>query len=219
MQAAVDKTVATLRRHRHLRQQRQRHLSCTGTLADRHEALRPDASDQHARHVPRVRNGHPASEEGRQPAHPDAVAAARHEGEMVRAARRLHDGEVRHEHVRARAGRRVARQGHRRQRAVAAHRHRHRGGPEPARRRRHDAARRASRRSWPTRPTRSSTSRRAKFTGNFLIDDTFLAENGVTDFDQYRVDPTQKLAPDFFVPESMAPPKGVSFEAVSAAAR
>ena len=39
------------------------------------------------------------------------------------------------------------------------------------------------------------------------------------DFDQYRVDPTQKLMPDFFVPESIAPPKGVSFEAVSAAAR
>jgi citronellol/citronellal dehydrogenase len=56
-------------------------------------------------------------------------------------------------------------------------------------------------------------------TGRFLIDDTFLAETGVTDFDQYRVDPTQKLAPDFFVPESIAPPKGVSFEALSVAAR
>ena len=27
-----------------------------------------------------------------------------------------------------------------------------------------------------------------EFTGNFLIDDNFLAENGVTDFEQYRVD-------------------------------
>lgn len=45
-----------------------------------------------------------------------------------------------------------------------------------------------------------------EFTGNFLVDDTFLAENGVTDFDQYRVDPTQDLAPDFFVPDdSIAP--------------
>src|SRR5512146_2546348 len=35
------------------------------------------------------------------------------------------------------------------------------------------------------------------FTGNFLIDDTFLAENGVTDFDHYRVDPTVQLIPDF----------------------
>ena len=58
-----------------------------------------------------------------------------------------------------------------------------------------------------------------ELTGRFLIDDTFLAETGVTDFDQYRVDPTQKLAPDFFVPENIAPPKGVTFEAVSAAAR
>ena len=52
-----------------------------------------------------------------------------------------------------------------------------------------------------------------QFTGNFLIDDTFLAANGVTDFDQYRVDPTQKLAPDFFVPDQIAAPKGVSFDA------
>ena len=42
-----------------------------------------------------------------QPAHPDAVAAARHEAKMVRAFDRLHDGEVRHEHVRARAIRRT----------------------------------------------------------------------------------------------------------------
>jgi citronellol/citronellal dehydrogenase len=52
-----------------------------------------------------------------------------------------------------------------------------------------------------------------EFTGRFLIDDTFLAENGVKDFDQYRVDPTQKLAADFFVPDDSLPPKGVSFEA------
>ena len=54
---------------------------------------------------------------------------------------------------------------------------------------------------------------RAKdFTGNFLIDDTFLAANGVTDFDQYRVDPTKSLMPDFFVPDSMPLPKGVSLD-------
>jgi citronellol/citronellal dehydrogenase len=51
------------------------------------------------------------------------------------------------------------------------------------------------------------------FTGNFLIDDTFLAANGVTDFDQYRVDPTKDLMPDFFVPDNMPPPKGVSLKA------
>jgi citronellol/citronellal dehydrogenase len=48
------------------------------------------------------------------------------------------------------------------------------------------------------------------FTGHFLIDDTFLAGEGVTDFDQYRVDPRQPLAPDFFVPEDQPPPPGVS---------
>ncbi len=53
------------------------------------------------------------------------------------------------------------------------------------------------------------------FTGNFLIDDTFLAENGVTDFDRYRVDPTKDLLPDFFVPDDNAPPAGVRLKAVS----
>jgi citronellol/citronellal dehydrogenase len=48
------------------------------------------------------------------------------------------------------------------------------------------------------------------FTGNFLIDDTFLAENGVADFDSYRVDPTQALAVDFFVPEDSKPPASLA---------
>jgi citronellol/citronellal dehydrogenase len=48
-----------------------------------------------------------------------------------------------------------------------------------------------------------------QFTGRFVIDDSFLAENGVADFDRYRVDPTQTLAPDFFVPDDSAPPPGV----------
>jgi citronellol/citronellal dehydrogenase len=37
-------------------------------------------------------------------------------------------------------------------------------------------------------------------TGNFFIDDEFLAQNGVKDFDQYAVTPGIELAPDFFVP-------------------
>jgi citronellol/citronellal dehydrogenase len=53
------------------------------------------------------------------------------------------------------------------------------------------------------------------FTGNFLIDDTFLAGEGVTDFDQYRVDPSQPLQIDFFVPDSSQPPNGVSLDAKS----
>jgi citronellol/citronellal dehydrogenase len=51
------------------------------------------------------------------------------------------------------------------------------------------------------------------FTGNFLIDDSFLAAEGVTDFDQYRVDPSQPLQVDFFVPDDMPPPPGVSLGA------
>jgi citronellol/citronellal dehydrogenase len=49
-----------------------------------------------------------------------------------------------------------------------------------------------------------------EFTGQFLIDDNFLAENGIRDFDRYRVDPAQQLAPDFFVPAEIAPPASVS---------
>jgi citronellol/citronellal dehydrogenase len=47
------------------------------------------------------------------------------------------------------------------------------------------------------------------FSGNFLIDDTFLYGEGERDFDKYRVDPTQPLMPDFFVPENIPPPPGV----------
>jgi citronellol/citronellal dehydrogenase len=47
------------------------------------------------------------------------------------------------------------------------------------------------------------------FTGNFLIDDSFLAGEGVTDFEKYRVDPSEPLAPTFFVPDAPPPPPGV----------
>jgi citronellol/citronellal dehydrogenase len=49
-----------------------------------------------------------------------------------------------------------------------------------------------------------------ELTGRFLIDDTFLAERGVSDFEQYRVDPTQPLAQDFFLPDDIATPPGVT---------
>jgi citronellol/citronellal dehydrogenase len=48
------------------------------------------------------------------------------------------------------------------------------------------------------------------FTGRFCIDDTLLYEQGVRDFEKYRVDPSLELAPDFFVPDSIPPPPGVS---------
>lgn len=46
----------------------------------------------------------------------------------------------------------------------------------------------------------------SEFTGNFLIDDTFMSEHGVTDFDKYRVDQSVGLMPDFFVPDDSVPP-------------
>ena len=38
------------------------------------------------------------------------------------------------------------------------------------------------------------------FTGNFLIDDSLLAEHGETDFSKYADYPFDQLMPDFFVP-------------------
>jgi citronellol/citronellal dehydrogenase len=52
------------------------------------------------------------------------------------------------------------------------------------------------------------------FTGNFLIDDTFLAAEGATDFDHYRVDPREPLQPDFFVPDTIPPPRGVTLKPI-----
>jgi citronellol/citronellal dehydrogenase len=49
-----------------------------------------------------------------------------------------------------------------------------------------------------------------EFTGRFLIVDSFLAENGIRDFAHYAVDPTQQLAPDFFVPDDVPAPANVS---------
>jgi len=40
-----------------------------------------------------------------------------------------------------------------------------------------------------------------EFTGNFLIDDTFLFDHGVTDFEPYKMDASEPLLPDFFVPD------------------
>lgn len=46
--------------------------------------------------------------------------------------------------------------------------------------------------------------------GNFFIDDTLLYEKGVRDFEKYRVDPSQKMVVDFFVPDDSTPPPGVA---------
>ncbi|MFP4519972.1 MAG: SDR family oxidoreductase [Oceanicaulis sp.] len=49
----------------------------------------------------------------------------------------------------------------------------------------------------------------AEFTGNFLIDDSFLSEEGVSDLEQFSVQPGEALLPDFFVPEEPEAPAGV----------
>jgi citronellol/citronellal dehydrogenase len=59
-----------------------------------------------------------------------------------------------------------------------------------------------------TRPARTCS-------GNFFIDDLVLAEAGVTNFDQYRVDPSKDLMPDFFVPADTPFPPGVSMSAIA----
>jgi citronellol/citronellal dehydrogenase len=41
----------------------------------------------------------------------------------------------------------------------------------------------------------------ASFTGNFLIDDTFLTSEGVTNFEKYAMGAGVQLHPDFFVPD------------------
>jgi citronellol/citronellal dehydrogenase len=54
------------------------------------------------------------------------------------------------------------------------------------------------------------------FSGNFLIDDTFLhSVGGVTDFEKYRIDPSMPLAPDFFVPAKSKPPPGINIARIS----
>ena len=47
------------------------------------------------------------------------------------------------------------------------------------------------------------------FTGRFLIDDSFLYDEGVRDFEPYRMVPGSTLMPDFFVPADSQPPPGV----------
>ena len=54
----------------------------------------------------------------------------------------------------------------------------------------------------------------SELTGQFLIDDTFLWENGVREFDHYRVNPALDLMQDFFVPEESAAPVSLKARAL-----
>lgn len=56
-------------------------------------------------------------------------------------------------------------------------------------------------------------------TGQFLIDDEVLAQAGVTDFEAYRLDPTQSLAIDLFVDPDAPLPSGVSLDPVGCPSR
>ena len=44
-----------------------------------------------------------------------------------------------------------------------------------------------------------------KFSGNFVLDDSLLAEHGETDFSKYADYPFAELIPDFFIPEDAYP--------------
>src|SRR6202045_5196283 len=65
-------------------------------VVDRHEAIRPHASGQRARHVRRLEMGNSPSRKGGKSAHSHDLAAARHEGKVVRAVHRLCHGQVWH---------------------------------------------------------------------------------------------------------------------------
>ena len=57
----------------------------------------------------------------------------------------------------------------------------------------------------------------ATFTGNFIIDDSYLWDEGERDHDKYSYDPSIELLPDFFVPEEPAAPPGVKIMQIPAA--
>ena len=48
-----------------------------------------------------------------------------------------------------------------------------------------------------------------EFTGQFCIDDSVLAAEGLADFEPYRIDPSVPLMPDIFLPDGDIPPPGV----------
>jgi hypothetical protein len=152
--------------------------------------------------------GDPVSGKGRQSTYPDDLATTRHERKMVRAAHRLQHGEIRHEPCGAGLA------GELRPKGIAVNALWPRtiiataaiknllGGEKRMRQARKPDIMADAAYAVLTSPSR-------EFTGHFLIDDTFLAERGVSDFEHYRVDRTEPLAQDFFLPDDVAPPPGV----------
>lgn len=54
-----------------------------------------------------------------------------------------------------------------------------------------------------------------EFTGQFVLDDEVLAQEGVTDFDSYRNDPRSALMVDIFVDPDQPMPAGASYAAMA----
>ena len=173
----------------------------------RHAALRSDAADQHARHIHGVEIRHSASRKGREPAHPElsppldmqekwfarhtAYSIAKYGMSLVVLGLA---GELRSKGIAVNA------LWPRTTIATAAVKNLLGGDAIMRMSRTPDILADAAHAIF-EKPAKS-------FTGNFLIDDTFLAGEGVNDFDKYRVDPTQPLAPDFFVPDNSSPSEG-----------
>ena len=71
----------------------------TSTLLPSLAQLRPDALDQHARHLPVLQAVHPPPAQVQQRAHSKHLAAPGHVCQVVCPTRRLHHGQVWHVHV------------------------------------------------------------------------------------------------------------------------
>ncbi len=195
---AVDADGRALRRHRHLRQQRQRDRPARYRGA-RHEALRPDAGHQHPRHLRRHQGLRPAPASRRENPHiltlsppiglkpqwlgPHIAYTIAKYGMSLCAlgfAEEFRDD------------------GHRLQRPLAADADRHRRGPEPARRRRRDGPRPPpeiyadAAYAILTRPSRECT-------GNTYLCEDVLAEDGITDLSAYSYVEGGDLQVDLFV--------------------
>jgi enoyl-CoA hydratase len=173
----------SFRRHRHLRQQRQRDRS-VACRVDHDEAIRPDAGHQHPRDIC-LDPGVPAPPEACcQPACADTVAAREPQSGVVWPRSCLQHREIRHEHVHARLRRGVQAHG------VAANSLWPRttiataavqnllGGEDAMRNSRDPRIVADAAFAILTRPSRECT-------GRFFIDDEVLAEEGITDLSVY----------------------------------
>ena len=86
---------------------------------------------------------------------------------------------------------------HRRERALAAHGHRHGGRAQPPRR--VDVSNKGRTPEIMADAAHAILTKDVHYTGHFAIDDEVLAAEGVTDLSKYDVVPGAELLPDFFV--------------------